>query len=153
MFFLYVTLLISVGLIGYWYFFDRSPIEQPSPQYIKPALNFQSIDWVAFNNNLMKVGYVDFFELYPLEMYADIFGIDILGLKEIYNNEERFKDLAHDMMLKFEEDKVIFHNFFDQMQQCELKLNVMPIEFNFDHSGVDHHYDSVFDHNNFNNPF
>lgn len=148
-----VILFISVGLLGYWYFFDQSPIEQPQRQYTKPVIYFEAVNWNEFHNNLMAIGYIDFFQLYPLEMYADIFGIDILGLKEIYNNEERFKDLAHDMMLKFEEDKVIFHNFFDQMQQCELKLNVMPIEFNFDHSGVDHHYDSVFDHNNFNNPF
>lgn len=148
-----VILLISVGLLGYWYFFDQSPIEQPQRQYTKPVIYFEAVNWNEFHNNLMAIGYIDFFQLYPLDVYAYILGVDISGLKEIYNNEERFEDLANDLAVKFEQDNVLFQMFCAEMQQFELNLSFMPIDFSFNHSGVDHHYDSAFDHNNFNNTF
>lgn len=137
MFFLYVTLLISGGLIGYWYFFDRSPVEQPSPQYIKPALNFQSIDWGAFNNNLMKVGYVDFFELYPLHLYAQILGVDIYGLEEKYKNEEGFENLTSDLVRRFHENHMLFNVFCDSMVGVNMDLNLMSIDTYNQYLGMD----------------
>lgn len=148
-----VILLISGGLLGYWYFFDQSPVEQPQKQYTKPVLNYQAVNWDDFHNNLMRIGHIGFFEQYPLQMYADILGIDVLGLKEKYNNADGFEKLTHDLTQKFSEDNSIFQNFCDQMERDELNLNLMPIEFNFDHSSFDHHYDSGFDHNNFDNRF
>lgn len=149
MFFLFVTLLISVGLIGYWYFFDRSPVEQPSPQYIKPELDFQSIDWGAFNNNLMKVGYVDFFELYPLHLYAQILGIDIYGLEEKYNNEEGFKNLTSDLVRRFHENQMLFNVFSDGMVGVNMDLNLMMIDTHNQYLGMDDHSFSYHHNNDF----
>ena len=71
----------------------------------------------------------------------------------VFRREERFEDLANDLAVKFKQDNVLFQMFCAEMQQFELNLSFMPIDFSFDHSGVDHHYDSAFDHNNFNNTF
>lgn len=56
-------------MLGYWYFFDQSPIEQPQRQYTKPVIYFESVNWNEFHNNLMGIGYIDFFEKYPLDVY------------------------------------------------------------------------------------
>lgn len=148
MFFLFVTLLISGGLIGYWYFFDRSPVEQPSPQYIKPALNFQSIDWDVFNNNLMKIGYVDFFELYPLHMYAQILGVDIYGFEAKYKNEEGFGNLTSDLVERFHENHMLFNVFSNSMVGVNMDLNLMLID-TYNHLEIDDHSFSYHQNNDF----